>query len=99
MDIQGLADFFVQLDVVNRFGDETEHPAAGGVHRFLNGTVRRHDNDRQGRIMLVNLFVQRQAVHFFHPQIGEYQMRVEGGQFGQGLGAAADGFHFQPQRP
>ena len=62
---------------VERFGQKCEHAAGGCIDSVWNGAVRGEDDDRQHRMIRLDTFKQRQAVHCRHAQVRHHDVRQE----------------------
>ncbi len=82
---QGLLDLGQELLAVEGLGEEAEHAAVGGLDGVGDSTVGGEDDDRQGRVFLVDGMEQGYAIHTRHAQVGDHQVGAEHRDFHQGL--------------
>ena len=75
-ELQRLLHLREQRLTVEGLGDVAEHAALSGGDGVGNRAVRRQDDHRQGRVLLLERFEQRDAVHPAHAQIGDHQIRA-----------------------
>jgi hypothetical protein len=74
---------------LERLGEIAEYPPPHRIHRMGDRTVGGENDDRQGRVSLLQGVEQGQPVHAAHLDIGNHQIRPAGSHFRQGLLAAA----------
>ncbi|OQC18195.1 MAG: hypothetical protein BWX71_02868 [Deltaproteobacteria bacterium ADurb.Bin072] len=74
--VQGVVDGDDDLVEVERFFDEVQRTEAGGADGRLDGSMARHDDDREGIPVALDLLKGLQAVLAGHPDIEEQEVHV-----------------------
>ncbi len=76
-DAQGFLHLIEQFLLVHRFGEEAEGAHLRGLYGIGDGAMGGQHDDLQARPAVLQFLQQRDAVHRFHAQVRDHQIRTE----------------------